>query len=144
MVRASVRAIIHSLTLVDYLPLQTYKPYSNYCIWLENVSIEIFISLRTSQNSNCAKIRCYLKRSNACEFYHAKICETKGKLLLEFCLLYHMASRLRVYQHHVYICRLNMQITWRCLMRGDVHNNILFTHGEILKFWCENRDSNAI
>ena len=30
MVRASVRAIIHSLTLVDYLPVQTHKPYSNY------------------------------------------------------------------------------------------------------------------
>ena len=28
MVRASVRAIIHSLTLVDYLPIQTHKPYS--------------------------------------------------------------------------------------------------------------------
>ena len=30
LVRASVRAIIHSLMLVDYLPVQTYKPYSNY------------------------------------------------------------------------------------------------------------------
>ena len=30
MVRASVRAIINSLTLVDYLPVQTHKPYSNY------------------------------------------------------------------------------------------------------------------
>ena len=30
MVRASVRAIIHSLTLVDYLPVQTHKPSSNY------------------------------------------------------------------------------------------------------------------
>ena len=30
MVRASVRAIIHSLTLVDYLLVQTHNPYSNY------------------------------------------------------------------------------------------------------------------
>ena len=30
MVCTSVRAIIHSLTLVDYLPVQTHKPYSNY------------------------------------------------------------------------------------------------------------------
>ena len=36
MVRASVRAIIHSLTLVDYFPEQTHKPYSNYRIFSVN------------------------------------------------------------------------------------------------------------
>ena len=34
MVCASVRAIIHSLTLVDYLPVQTHKPYSNYHLFI--------------------------------------------------------------------------------------------------------------
>ena len=32
MVRASVPSIIHSLTVVDYLSIQTHKPYSNYRI----------------------------------------------------------------------------------------------------------------
>ena len=32
--RASVRAIIHSLTLVDDLPVQTHKPYSNYRVYV--------------------------------------------------------------------------------------------------------------
>ena len=30
----SVQAIIHSLTLMDFLPIQTYKPYSDYRLLL--------------------------------------------------------------------------------------------------------------
>ena len=29
---ASVQAIIHSLKLMDYLPVQKHKPYNNFCL----------------------------------------------------------------------------------------------------------------
>ena len=62
MVRASVRAIIHSLTLVDYLSVQTHKPYSNCRILIfimQNKDLQFIwaTSWQNQQNDLCAQRR---------------------------------------------------------------------------------------
>ena len=50
MVRASVRTIIHSLTLVDYLPVQTHEPYSNYRICSKCILLDLYIRVFLEPN----------------------------------------------------------------------------------------------
>ena len=59
MVRASVRAIIHLLTLVDYLPVQTHKPYSNNRLILVPSAPE-YALLSHNQSGRCSVNRSYV------------------------------------------------------------------------------------
>ena len=52
MVRASVRAIIHSLTLVDYLPVQTHKyTLTIACSMTFYFSFEVLLKLKPIQTN---------------------------------------------------------------------------------------------
>ena len=64
---ASVQAIIHSLHLVDYLPVQTHKPYTNFC-GFSAVGLKGYMSIFFIPEFSCI-----------CDNSHLRTCQSSRK-----------------------------------------------------------------